>query len=168
MRHTTAGEGKRASGPSLRTVYFHVLVVSKAPCSLSASCHPFLLLSRIQMDSRSQRVSYVFVFSQAMHSAALSWASNDIPSMRKARPCLVARDAKSQEISSRSFGSLVNPGNTDERKEVEIAAGSSMRPASRSEVGYSQASRQENVPIASRKLVREDQPQEYTNHRYMS
>ena len=31
-------------------------------------------------------------------------------------------------------------GNTDERKEVEIAVGNSMRSASRSEVGYSQAS----------------------------
>ena len=47
--------------------------------------------------------------------------------MAKARPCLVARDPRSDEISSQSFGSPVNPGNTDERKEVEIAAGNSMR-----------------------------------------
>ena len=31
-------------------------------------------------------------------------------------PCLVARDPRSEEISSRSMGSLVNPENTDKRK----------------------------------------------------
>ena len=70
-----------------------------------------------------------------------------------------------------------------------------MRPGSSSEVGYSQVSRQQNVPKATRKMVREDQLQtdsderqhsnsnntrklaasspklrnmEYTNHQYMS
>ena len=106
-----------------------------------------------------------------------------------------ARDPRSEEISSRSLGSLVNLGNTDERKEVEIASRKLVRPDSSSEVGYSQMSRQENVPIASRKLVREGQLQtnsdereqshsnstrkfaasspelrntEYTNHQYMT
>ena len=52
--------------------------------------------------------------------------------MAKARPCLVARDSRSAEISSRSLRSLANPGNTDEGKEVEKAAGNSWRFASRS------------------------------------
>ena len=71
--------------------------------------------------------------------------------MAKARPWLVVRDPRSEEISSQSLGSLVNPENTDERKEVEIAAGNSMRSASRSEIGYPQESRQENVPMAAGK-----------------
>ena len=59
--------------------------------------------------------------------------------------------SRSEEISSRSLGSLVNPGNVDDRKEVVLASRKLVRPASGSEVGYSQASRQENVPLASRK-----------------
>ena len=42
--------------------------------------------------------------------------------MATARPCLVAHDLRSEEISSQSLGSLVNPMNTDERKEVEISS----------------------------------------------
>ena len=60
----------------------------------------------------------------------------------------MARDPTSEEISSHSLGYLVNPGKTDERKEVEIAVGNSWRFASRSEVGYSQASK-ENAPMAA-------------------
>ena len=71
---------------------------------------------------------------------------NESSPMAKTRPCLVARDSRSKEISSRSLGSLVNPVNTDERKEVEGIAANSWRFASRSEVGYSQASRQDNAP----------------------
>ena len=109
---------------------------------------------------------------------------------------LVMRSPRSEENSSQRLGSLVNPENTDGRKEVEIASRKLVRPDSNSEVGYSQASRrQENVPQASRKLVQEDQNQtesderkysnsngtrklaasspelknmEYTNHQYMS
>ena len=99
-----------------------------------------------------------------------------------------AGDSRSEEISSRSLRSRVNPGNTDERKEAEVAAGNSWRFASRSEVGYFQASRQENAPMAAGNSWREEQHQthrdarrlvlsastpelrnmEYTNHRYMS
>ena len=75
--------------------------------------------------------------------------SNEGSPVAKARPCLVVRDRRSEEISSQSLGSLVDLVNTDERKEVEIEAGNSMRSASRSEFGYSQASRQENVPMAA-------------------
>ena len=83
--------------------------------------------------------------------------------MAKARPCLVARDPRSEEISSRSLGSLVNSESTEERKEVEIAAENSMRSASRSEIGYSRASRQENVPIAAGTSMREDQLQTHSD-----
>ena len=55
--------------------------------------------------------------------------------------------------------------NTDSRKEVEIAAGNSMRSASRSEIGHSQASRQENVPIAAEDSMREDQLQAHSDER---
>ena len=43
------------------------------------------------------------------------------------------------------------------KRKVERASRKLVRPDSRSEVGYSQASRQEKVPIVSRKLAREDQ-----------
>ena len=39
--------------------------------------------------------------------------SNDSSPMAKARPCLVARDPRSEEISSQSLGSLVNPEDSD-------------------------------------------------------
>ena len=80
----------------------------------------------------------------------------------------MARDSRSEEISSRSFGSLVNRENTDERKEVEIVAGNSWRFASRSEVGYSQASRQENAPMAAGSTWREEQLQTHRDEREYS
>ena len=114
----------------------------------------------------------------------------------KARPFLVACDPRSVKISSQSLGSLLNPGNTDERKEVVQASRQLVQPNSNSEVGYSQVSRQENVPIAAGNSMREDQLQthcvmrgkhsnsdstrrlvastpelrnmEYTNHQHMS
>ena len=75
--------------------------------------------------------------------------------MVKARPCLVAREPRSEEIYSHSLDSLVNSESTEERKEVEIAAENSMRSASRSEIGYSRASRQENVPMGGGNSMRE-------------
>ena len=72
--------------------------------------------------------------------------------------CLVAR-TRVETFLHEVLGSLVNPGNTDERKEVEIAAGISLRSATRSEVGYSQVSRQDNFPIAAGNIMREDQLQ---------
>ena len=75
----------------------------------------------------------------------------------KAKPCLVLREQRSEEISSQSLGSRVNPEYADERKEVVQAPRQLVLPDSNSKVGYSQASRQENVPQATRKLVLEDQ-----------
>ena len=78
----------------------------------------------------------------------------------KARPLnLVARSPRSEEDSSQSLGYLVNPGNAGERREVEVAPGNSWRSASRSEVGYSQASRQENAPMAFGNSWHEEQLQ---------
>ena len=91
--------------------------------------------------------------------------SNEGSPMAKARPCLVARDLGSEEISSPSLGSLVHPVNTDERKEVEIASRKLVRASSRSEVGYSQASRQENVQIAAGNSMREYQLQTHSDER---
>ena len=54
----------------------------------------------------------------AMSKRGQKATSNEGSPTAKARPCLVARDPRSEEISSRSLGSLVNLGNTDERKEV--------------------------------------------------
>ena len=64
----------------------------------------------------------------------------------KARPLnLVSRRPWSEKNSSQNLGYLVNPGNADERKGVEIATGKLLQIASKSEVGYSQVSRQENA-----------------------
>ena len=54
-----------------------------------------------------------------------------------------------------NLGYLVNPANADERKEVGIASGNSKQTGSKSEVGYSQVSRQENALIAEGNLCME-------------
>ena len=81
-------------------------------------------------------------------------------SLVKARPLsLVARNPRSDKNSSQDSAYLVNPENADERNEMKIASGSSWQSAPRSEVGYSQVSRQENVPIAAGNSIRKDQLQ---------
>ena len=121
--------------------------------------------------------------------------SNEGSPTAKAKPCLVLGEQRSEETTSRSLESLVNPWNADERKEVVQASRQLVLPDSSSKIGYSQASRQENVPQATKKLVLQDQNQtesderkysnstsskqlaasspelknmEYTNHQYMS
>ena len=103
--------------------------------------------------------------------------SNEGSPMAKPRPAipvvarpinLVMRSPRSEQDSLQSLGSLVNPENADERKEVEIAAGNSWQFASRSEVGYSQASRQENAPMTPGNSWREEQLQEQCDEREYS
>ena len=101
----------------------------------------------------------------AMSKRGQKTTSNEGSPMAKARPCLVARDRRSEEPSSRSLGSLVNPVNANERKEVEIVSGNSVRSASGSETGYSQASRPDKVPIAAGNSMREDQHQKHSEER---
>ena len=48
--------------------------------------------------------------------------SNEGSPKAKAKPCLVPREQRSEEISSRSLVSLVNLGTADERKEVVQAS----------------------------------------------
>ena len=88
--------------------------------------------------------------------------------LRRRKPCLVVREQRSDEISSRSLGYLVNPGNADERKEVVQASRPLVQPDSNSKIGYSQASRQENVLQTTRKLVQEDQNQTESDERKYS
>ena len=101
----------------------------------------------------------------AMSKRGHETTSNEGSPVGKARPCLVARDPRSEDITSRSLGSLHNPGNTDERKEVVQASRQLVQPDSNSEVGYSQPSRQENVPIAAGNSMREDQLQTHSDER---
>ena len=70
-----------------------------------------------------------------------------------AKPCLMLREQRSEKISSRSFGSLVNPVNADERKEVVRATRQLVPPDSNSEIGYLQVSRQENSPLAANATI---------------
>ena len=58
---------------------------------------------------------------------------------------LVSCSPWSAKNSSQNLGYVVNPVNADERKGVETAAGKPLQIASKSEVGYSQVSRQENA-----------------------
>ena len=46
--------------------------------------------------------------------------SNEGSPTAKAKPCLVAREQRSEEISSRSLGSLVIPENADESNPTQI------------------------------------------------
>ena len=55
----------------------------------------------------------------------------------------VSRSPWSEKYSSQNLVHLVNPGNADERKEVETVTREPVQTASKSEVGYSQVSRQE-------------------------
>ena len=66
---------------------------------------------------------------------------------------LQRRKQKSEEISSKCFGSRVNQVYADERKEVVRATRQLVLPASNPEIGCSRASRQKNSPQASKKLV---------------
>ena len=80
----------------------------------------------------------------------------------------MARDPESEEISSQSLGSLVNPVNTDGRKEVETAAGNSMRedqPQTHSEERKQSNSNSTKRLVASTPELRN---MEYTIHQYMS
>ena len=133
----------------------------------------------------------------AMSKSGQKTTTNEGSPTATAKPCLVSREReqRSEEISSQSLGSRVNPGNADERREVVIATRQLVLPDSNSEIGHSQASRQENSPQESRQLVLENQNQtesderkywyskrwrklaasspelknmEYTNHHYMS
>ena len=52
----------------------------------------------------------------AMSKRGQKTTSNEGSPTAKAKPCLVLRKQRNEEISSRSLGSLVNLGNADERK----------------------------------------------------
>ena len=82
----------------------------------------------------------------------------------------MTRDSRSEEISSQSSGSLINPTNIDERKEVEIAAGCSIREDQLQthcdERKHSKSnSTWKPVILTSTSELRN---MEYTNHQYMS
>ena len=86
----------------------------------------------------------------------------------KARPLnLVARSLWREKNSAQNFGYLVNPGIADDRIGDEIASRNSLQTASKSEVGYSQVSRQENVLIAEGNLCMK-QLQKQCNQRALS
>ena len=57
-------------------------------------------------------------------------------------PTAVLRAKRSEDISSRSLGSLVSPVNADARKVVVRTTRQLVLPDSNSNIGYSQASRQ--------------------------
>ena len=100
----------------------------------------------------------------AMSKRGQNMTSNDGSPTAKARPNnLVMHSPCSEEISSRSLGSLVNPGNDDERKGVGQAPGNWMLGDSTLEVGYSQVSRQEKVHQATRKMGAQTKSDENTS-----
>ena len=104
----------------------------------------------------------------AMSKRGQKTTSNEGSPTAKAKPALVLREQRSEGISSRSLGSLVNPMNADERKEVLRATRQLVLLDSNSKIGYSQASRQENSPPTSRKLVLEDRSQTESDERKYS
>ena len=130
----------------MEPIFFVCSTLSFSMFSCSHFCVIFFLT--IRFESKSD-----------MSKRGQETTSNEGSPVAKARPRLVARDPKSEEISSQSLRYLVNPVNADERKEVEIAPGISWRSASRSEIGYSQASRQEKCSLALGNSWREEQLQ---------
>ena len=58
----------------------------------------------------------------AMSKKGQKTTSNEGSPTAKAKPCLVLREQRGEEITTRSLGSLVNPGFADERKEVVQAS----------------------------------------------
>ena len=79
----------------------------------------------------------------AMSKRGQETTSNDGSTTAKARPVnLVMHSQCTEEHSSSSFGSRVNPGNDDERKRIGQAPGNWEHGDSKSEVGNSQVSRQ--------------------------
>ena len=81
---------------------------------------------------------------------ALQWQNRKPAKARQIN--LVSRRPWSEKNSSQNLVNLVNPGNFDEQKEVEIVTGKPVQTASKSDVGYSQVSRQENAPKAEGNL----------------
>ena len=81
---------------------------------------------------------------------------------------LVARNPRSETNSSQDLGYPANPGNADERKEVVIASGNIGQSALRSEVGYSQVSRQENALMTSGNCWHEEQLQKQRDEKAYS
>ena len=99
--------------------------------------------------------------SVAMSKRGLNTTSNDGSLTAEARPIdLVMHSQCKEEISSQSSGSLVNPGNDDERRTVGLASGNCGSFDSNFEVECSQVSRQEKVILASRKLGRRTKPKQ--------
>ena len=131
---------------------FNILNFSMYSCSHSSD-----FLSDDQVGQQS-----------AMSERGQKTTSNEGSPTPNAKPCLVVHEQRSEEISSRSLGSMVNPRNADERKEVVQASRQLVQPDSNSEVWYSQASRQENVAQASRQLVQGDQNQTESDERKYS
>ena len=95
----------------------------------------------------------------AMSKRGQNTTSDDGSSTAKARPVnLVMHSLCSEEISSRSLGSLVNPVNDDERKRGRTSTRKlDALPTQELEVGNSQVNRQEKVNPAHRKLGQKDQ-----------
>ena len=73
--------------------------------------------------------------------------------------------SKAVRTSLHQVCDLVNPGNADERKEVVRATRQLVLFDSNSKIGFSQVSRQEKSPQASRKLVLEDENQTESDER---
>ena len=94
----------------------------------------------------------------AMSNRGQDTTSSDSSSVAKARPTnLVMHGQCKEDTSPQSSGSLVNPGNDDERIRVCLAAGNWGSSNSNFESGNSQGYRQERVIHAARKLGQKDQ-----------
>ena len=103
---------------------------------------------------RLSDVDHVTTNAHSSHSESQLYIFEDNEAVIKM--IVEGRSPTMRYVSRTHRGSLVNPENDDERKEFERASRQLVLPNSNSKIGYSQASRQENVPQATRKLVLED------------
>ena len=123
---------------------FNIMSFSRYSC-----CHCIDFLSDDPDPSGKQN---------ALSKRSQKTSSNEGSPTAKAKPFLVLREReqRSEQISSQSLGSRINPESADERKEVVRLTRQRVLPNSNSEIGHPQASRQENSQRASRKLVPEN------------
>ena len=94
----------------------------------------------------------------AMSKRGQDTTSSDGSPVAEARPTnLVMHGQFKEDVSPQKSGSLVNPGNDNDRKRVGLASGNWGTSGSNFDVENSQVNRQEKVNLAHRKLGQKDQ-----------
>ena len=110
-------------------------------------------LSEFLSDRSQSRAPCQKEVNRRLQEKAHQWQNRSLRYRRKRDKSTWYHAARgARKTLHRIWGIWSNPGNFDEEKEVEIVTGKPVQTASKSEVGYSQVSRQENAPTAEGNL----------------